>query len=125
MKKTITLTGDDALAAQSMIAEARVKWPILSGATDEEVLTILVGYSLARGGAGMKIHFEHKSTVFDLERKPMPPERFTALCKLAGAVIGGLLLVALVRMVGVLAIVLEVVALLLVGLYKIIPKFDD
>lgn len=52
MKKTITLTGDDALAAQSMIAEARAKWPILSGATDEEVLTILVGYSLTRGAHG-------------------------------------------------------------------------
>lgn len=48
MKKTITLTGDAALAAQAMIAEARAKWPILSGATDEEVLTILVEHSLAR-----------------------------------------------------------------------------
>ena len=42
-----------------------------------------------------------------------------------GAAIGGLTLVGLVHMVGVMAIVLEVVALLLVGLYKIIPKFDD
>ena len=48
MKKTITLTGDDALTAQTMIAEACAKWPILSGATDEEVLTILVDHSLAR-----------------------------------------------------------------------------
>lgn len=48
MKKTITLTGDAALAAQTMIAEARAKWPILSSATDEEVLTILVGHALTR-----------------------------------------------------------------------------
>lgn len=48
MKKTITLTGDDALAAQAMIAEARAKFPVLSGATDEEVLTILVGHSLTK-----------------------------------------------------------------------------
>ena len=55
----------------------------------------------------------------------MPPERFTALCKLAGAAIGGVVLLGAISMVGVMAIVLEVVALLLVGLYKIIPKFDD
>lgn len=51
MKKTI-MTGAAALTAQSMIAEARAKWPILSGATDEEVLTILVGYSLTREATG-------------------------------------------------------------------------
>lgn len=73
----------------------------------------------------MKIHFEHKSTVLDLKRKPMSEDHFQAVCKLAGAAIGGLTLVVLVHMVGVMAIVLEVVALLLVGLYKIIPKFDD
>lgn len=48
MKKTVTLTGDAAIAAQTMIAEARAKFPILSGATDEEVLTILVGYSITK-----------------------------------------------------------------------------
>lgn len=73
----------------------------------------------------MKIHFEHKSTVFELERKPMPEDHFRAVCKLAGAVIGGLVLVALVHMTGLMAAVLEVVALLLLSLYKMIPKFDD
>ena len=48
MNKTITLTGNAALTTQSMIAEARAKWPVLNGVTDEEVLTILVGYSLTR-----------------------------------------------------------------------------
>ena len=70
----------------------------------------------------MKIHFEHKSTVFELERKPMPDDHFRAVCKLAGAVIG---VVALVHMTGLMAAVLEVVALLLLSLYKMIPKFDD
>lgn len=48
MKATITLDGADALAAQSMIAEARAKWPVLKGVTDEEVLTILVGFALTK-----------------------------------------------------------------------------
>lgn len=48
MSTTITLEGVDALAAQSAIAEARVKWPVLNGVTDEEALTILVGFALAK-----------------------------------------------------------------------------
>lgn len=48
MSKTITLEGDAALIVQDMIAEARTTYPILSGATDEEVLTILVGFSITR-----------------------------------------------------------------------------
>lgn len=52
----------------------------------------------------MKIHFEHKSTVFEFERQPMPPERFSVLAKLAGAVIGGVVLLAAVHEVGTWAI---------------------
>lgn len=73
----------------------------------------------------MKVIWKHGDRSIEFERQPMPPERFTALCKLAGAAIGGLVLLGLVHMTGVMSIVLEVVALLLVGLYKIIPKFDD
>lgn len=73
----------------------------------------------------MKIHFEHKSTVFDLERKPMPEDHFQAVCKLAGATIGGAVLVTIVHMVGVWGIGWTVGALVLAGLYKIVPKFDD
>lgn len=73
----------------------------------------------------LKIRLEYKGSVFEYERKPMSESHFQAVCKLAGAVIGGLVLVVLVHMVGVMAIVLEVVALLLLGLYRIIPKFDD
>lgn len=73
----------------------------------------------------MKITWKHGDRSIEFEHTPMSPERFTALCKLAGVMIGGAVLLGLVHMVGVMAIVLEVVALLLVGLYKIIPKFDD
>lgn len=31
----------------------------------------------------MKIHAEYKGTVFEYEHRPMPPERFAAVCKLA------------------------------------------
>lgn len=48
MSKTITLEGTAALAVQSMIAEARAKWPTLNGATDEEALTILVVFALTK-----------------------------------------------------------------------------
>lgn len=72
----------------------------------------------------MKIHLEHNGTVLEFERRPMPPERFAAVCKLAGAAIGGVVLAALVYMVGIWAIPWAVGALVLVGLYKIIPKFD-
>ena len=67
----------------------------------------------------MKIHFEHKSTVFELERKPMPEDHFRAVCKLAGATIGGLTLVALVHMVGVRAVAWALGALALVGLGRL------
>ena len=46
----------------------------------------------------MRIRLEHNGTVFEFERRPMEIGRFTVLCKLAGAVIGGAVLVALVRM---------------------------
>lgn len=48
MNTTITLEGVAALNAQRMIVEARDKWPILNGATDEAVLTILVSHALAK-----------------------------------------------------------------------------
>ena len=70
----------------------------------------------------MKIHFERKHTVFEFERKPMPPERFTVLCKLAGAAIGGGVLLGAIRMVGVWAIAWAVGALVLVGLGKLFSK---
>lgn len=48
MNTTVTLKGAAALTAQSLIAEARAKWPVLNGITDKDVLTILVGFALAK-----------------------------------------------------------------------------
>ena len=45
----------------------------------------------------MRFTWKHGSRSFELERQPMPPDRFAALCKLAGAVIGGGVLLALVQ----------------------------
>ena len=67
----------------------------------------------------MRIRLEHNGTVFEFERRPMEIGRFTVLCKLAGAVIGGAVLVALVRMLGVWGIVWPVGVLVLIGLYKL------
>lgn len=49
----------------------------------------------------MKIRFERGGTVLEFGRQPMPPERFNALCKLAGSAIGGAVLLALVHMLDV------------------------
>ncbi len=62
----------------------------------------------------MKVKWKHGDRSVEFEHQPMPPERFNALCKLAG---GGMLLGA-VRMVGFRAIVAAVVCLILVGLGK-------
>ena len=67
----------------------------------------------------MRIRLEHNGTVFEFERRPMEIGRFTVLCKLAGAAVGGAVLVALVRMLGVWGIVWPVGVLVLIGLYKL------
>lgn len=66
----------------------------------------------------VKIRLDVEGKVFEYEREPMPPERFSAVCKLAGAAIGGA-----VRMVGIWAIVWAVGALVAVGLYKLLKYF--
>ena len=66
----------------------------------------------------MKITWKHGDRSIEFEHTPMPPERFAALCKLAGAVIGGVVLLGAVRMVGLAAIVAAVGCLILVGLGK-------
>lgn len=48
MKREVTLEGDEAITIQSMIAEARAKWPILNEVTDNEVIEILIGYALTK-----------------------------------------------------------------------------
>ncbi len=66
----------------------------------------------------MKITWKHGDRSIEFEHTPMPPERFNALCKLAGAVIGGAVLLESVHMVGLAAIVAAVVCLVLVGFGK-------
>lgn len=67
----------------------------------------------------MKITWKHGNRSIEFERKPMPDGRFRALCKLAGGVIGGVVLLVAVRMVGFIAIVAAMVALALVGLGRL------
>ena len=66
----------------------------------------------------MKIRLEVDGRVFEYQRKPMHPERFAALCKLAGVMFGGAVLLGLVRMVGVWALVWAAGVLVAVGFYK-------
>ena len=68
----------------------------------------------------MKVKWKHGDRSVEFEHQPMPPERFNALCKLAGAAIGGGVLLLAVHMVGIWAIVWAVGALVLVGLYRLI-----
>ena len=43
----------------------------------------------------MKIKLDIENRAIECEREPMPPERFNAVCKLAGAAIGGALVALL------------------------------
>ena len=70
------------------------------------------------GGDGVKVTWKRGHS-FELERQPMPPERFAILCKLAGAAIGGAVLVAQVRMLGIWGLVWPIGTLALVGIYKL------
>lgn len=71
----------------------------------------------------VKIRLDVEGKVFEYERELMHPERFSAVCKLAGAAIGGAVLLGAVRMVGIWAIVWAVGALVAVGLYKLLKYF--
>ncbi len=53
-----------------------------------------------------------------VERDALPPERFTALCRLAGAAIGGVVFLRAVHLVGFWVIPWAVGALVAVGLYQ-------
>lgn len=68
----------------------------------------------------MKIHLELFSVVIEYKRTPMEPERFTALCKLAGAAIGGAVLVALGYLLGTWGIFWPLLVLVLAGVGKLI-----
>lgn len=54
-----------------------------------------------------------------VDREPMTPERFKVMCKLAGAAIGGAVLLGAIHMVGFWAIPCGMGALVAVGLYRL------
>lgn len=67
----------------------------------------------------MKIKLDIDKRTVEYEREPMPLERFNAVCKLAGAAIGGVVLLAGVHMVGTWAIGGALVAMLFYGFYHL------
>ena len=71
----------------------------------------------------MKITWKHGDRSSEVEHQPMPPERFAALCKLAGAVIGGVVLLMAIHEVGIWAIAWAVGALVLVGLGRMFGRW--
>lgn len=70
----------------------------------------------------MKIRINVDNKVFEYETEPMSPERFTALCNLAGAAIGGAVLLGATHMVGFWAIPWAVGILVAVGVYKLLAQ---
>lgn len=70
----------------------------------------------------MKIKLEIDGKTFEYEKKPMTPERFSIVCKLAGAAIGGGVLLGAVHLVGFWAIPWAVGALVAVGLYRLMKE---
>lgn len=68
----------------------------------------------------MKITRKHGDRSLELERQPMEPERFSALCKLALAAIGGFVLVAVVHMLGLFGLIWSLAGLVAYGGYKLI-----
>lgn len=67
----------------------------------------------------MKITWKHGDRSIEFEHQPMPPERFAVLCKLAGAAIGGGVLLGAIALVGFWAIPWAVGMLALYGIYLI------
>lgn len=68
----------------------------------------------------MKIKFDFGGKVFEFEKEPMMQERFSAVCKLAGAAIGGGVFLGIVHLVGFWAVPWAVGDLALVGAYKLL-----
>ncbi len=69
----------------------------------------------------MKITFDHRGdgVHMEVQRDPMPPERFKAVCRLVAAGIGGAVFLVAVKLAGIAAIIGAAVALFMVGLYKV------
>lgn len=67
----------------------------------------------------MKIHLEHKDTVFEYEWPPMPERRFKALCLLAA----GALYVGLVAAVATLCGEFGVLMVAIVTLFVLLTEY--
>lgn len=53
----------------------------------------------------MKIRFERGDTAFEVERDPMPPERFKAVCALAGTGVYAGLVIGVAALCGIWGVV--------------------
>ena len=73
----------------------------------------------------MKIVWKRGNRSVEFERQPMPPERFTALCKLAGGVIAGVVLLIAIHLIGVRAAVISLLALMAIGAYHLVKHGLD
>ena len=71
----------------------------------------------------MKIRLDVDNRHFEYETEPMSEERFNALCKLAGAAIGGAVLLGAIYTEGFWVVPWAVGALVAVGLYKLMKDF--
>lgn len=67
----------------------------------------------------MKIKLDIENRAIEYEREPMPPERFSALCKLVKTAIGGVVLLVGIHMVGTWAIGGALAAMLFYGFYHL------
>lgn len=67
----------------------------------------------------MKIRFERNGVVFEYERKPMPQERFKAVCAIAGAAVYAGLVIGVAALCGGFGVVammcLTVILAMIVG----------
>lgn len=70
----------------------------------------------------MKIMVDADNKVFQYDREPMSPERFSTVCKLVGAAIAGAVFLGIVHMVGFWAIPWAVGVLVAVGVYKLLVQ---
>ena len=71
----------------------------------------------------MKIKLEVDGKVFEFEREPMSPERFTAICKLVALAITGTTLLVAIHLVGFWVIPWGVGAMVAVRMYRLMKDF--
>ena len=68
----------------------------------------------------MRIILSLGDSYLEIERRPLSKKRFKCVCRLAGAAIGGAVLVALVHMLGLWGLLWPLAGMVLVGLYRLL-----